>query len=183
MKLSQKQRVFVQEYLVDLNASKAAVRAGYSKKTAFRIGAENMQKPAIKSAIQEYMEQREARTQIAADTVVIELAKIGFANMQDYFKEGFSIRDIQALPREHAAAIQEVTIDETVTDDGVTVRRVKFKLLDKRAALVELGKHLGIFEANNRQKNPADAIAAVIAEIQANSKRGLPCEDKRQAAA
>lgn len=183
MRLTAKQRVFVQEYLIDLCATRAAIRAGYSPKRADAIGHENLRKPEIKAAIQEAMEQREARTQVTADAVVIELAKIGFANMQDYLREGFTLHDIQDIPRDQAAAIQEVTIDETVTDDGVTLRRVKFKLLDKRAALVELGKHLGIFEANNRQKNTADPVATVLAEILANSKRCLPCEDKGQAVA
>lgn len=177
--LSPKQRLFVAEYMVDLNATQAALRSGYSEKTAFRIGAENMQKHAIVAEIQAAMEAREKRTLVTADAVVTELAKIGFANMQDYIKEGFSVADIQALSRDHAAAIQEVTINETVSgENDILTRNIKFKLADKRAALVDLGKHLGIFEANNKQKNPGDAIAAVIAEIQANSKRGLPSEGK-----
>ena len=163
--LSPKQKLFVSEYLVDLNATQAAARAGYSKKTAHRIGAENMQKPAIVAAIKEAMANREKRTLVTADAVVAELAKIGFANMQDYVGESFSVQDIQGLTRDQAAAIQEITIDGD---------KVRFKLADKRAALVDIGRHLGIFERDNKQSNPADAVAAVIAEIQANSKRTLP---------
>jgi len=163
--LSPKQKLFVSEYLVDLNATQAAARAGYSKKTAHRIGAENMQKPAIVAAIQEAMANREKRTLVTADSVVTELAKIGFANMQDYLREGFSVQDVQKLTRDQAAAIQEITIDGD---------KIRFKLADKRAALVDIGRHLGIFERDNKQSNPADAVAAVIAEIQANSKRTLP---------
>lgn len=176
--LSPKQRLFVAEYLVDLNATQAAIRAGYSKKTAEWIGPQLLVKTHVSAEIAKLMSDREKRTLITADAVVTELAKIGFANMQDYLKEGFTLQDIQALPRDHAAAIQEVTIDETVTDDETTVRRIKFKLADKRAALVDLGKHLGIFEANNRQKNTADPVAAALAEILANSKRCLPCDEK-----
>lgn len=179
MRLTAKQRLFVAEYMVDLNSTEAARRAGYSERTANKIGPELLGKTSISDAIKVAMENREKRTLVTADAVVAELAKIGFANMQDYIKEGFSVADIQALSREHAAAIQEVTINETVAGDSdILTRNIKFKLADKRAALVDLGKHLGIFEANNKQKNQGDAIAAVITEIQANSKRGLPSEGK-----
>ena len=108
---------------------------------------------------------REKRTLVTADAVIAELAKIGFSNMQDYVGESFSVQDIQGLTRDQAAAIQEITIDGD---------KIRFKLADKRAALVDIGRHLGIFEKDNKQNNPADAVAAVIAEIQANSKRTLP---------
>ena len=181
MRLTAKQRLFVAEYMCDLNATRAAIRAGYSAKRAYAMGHENLKKPEVAAAIKKAIDAREKRTLVTADAVVTELAKIGFANMQDYLKEGFTLTDIQALSRDHAAAIQEVTINETVSGGDTITRNIKFKLADKRAALVDLGKHLGIFEANNKQKNPGDAIAAVIAEIQANSKRGLPSEDKVRA--
>ncbi|WP_213431657.1 terminase small subunit, partial [Paenibacillus dendritiformis] len=76
MALTAKQKAFVQEYLIDLNATQAAIRAGYSAKTARKIGAENLTKPDIQKAIQEAMERREKRTEITQDRVLQELAKI-----------------------------------------------------------------------------------------------------------
>lgn len=70
--LTAKQKRFVEEYLVDFNATKAAERAGYSKKTARFIGAENLTKPNIQAAIQEQIQARAARTEITADLIVQE---------------------------------------------------------------------------------------------------------------
>lgn len=68
--LRAKQQAFVQEYLIDLNATQAAIRAGYSKKTAGQIGEENLKKPEIAKAIQEAMNQRAKRTEIDQDYVL-----------------------------------------------------------------------------------------------------------------
>lgn len=75
-KLTPKQTLFIQEYLKDLNASAAARRSGYSLKTADAMGRENLQKPAIKSAIDKAMAEREARVKIDADWVLRELGRM-----------------------------------------------------------------------------------------------------------
>ena len=86
MKLTPKQARFVQEYLIDLNAAQAAIRAGYSAKTARVIGHENLTKPDIAAAIKKAMAERAERTELTADWVVDELRKIAGANMADYMK-------------------------------------------------------------------------------------------------
>ena len=70
IKLTSKQATFINEYLVDLNATQAAIRAGYSKRTAGQIGDENLRKPQIAKAIQESMSQRAERTEISSELVV-----------------------------------------------------------------------------------------------------------------
>ena len=147
--LTGKQKAFVAEYLVDLNATQAAIRAGYSAKTAGWIGPQLLVKTHIATEIKNAMANREKRTLVTADAVVAELAKIGFSNMQDYIQEGFTLQDIQRLTRDQAAAVQEVVIEEN---------RVRFKLLDKRAALVDLGRHLGLFERDNAQSRPTVVV-------------------------
>jgi len=85
--LSRKQKAFVTEYLVDLNATQAAVRAGYSAKTAFTIGSENLRKPLIQSAIQEAMAKREERTEITQDLVLkewLELYRLDVNDLVEY---------------------------------------------------------------------------------------------------
>lgn len=69
-KLRPKQRRFVEEYLIDLNATQAAIRAGYSKKTAYAIGSENLSKPEVKAALQKAMDERKERTQVAQDDII-----------------------------------------------------------------------------------------------------------------
>ena len=152
MALTPKQERFVAEYLIDLNATQAAIRAGYSAKTAGAVGHENLRKPEIFKAVQEAMKAREQRTEITQDRVLQELAKLGFANMQDYMRitpEGEPVADLSQLSRDQAAAITEFTVEDFTDgrgEDARDVRRVKFKLADKRAALVDIGKHLGMFK-------------------------------------
>lgn len=81
--LTAKQEAFVAEYLVDLNATQAALRAGYSAKTAFRIGAENLQKPAVAAAIAAAKAKRVERTEITADAVVQRLALVMTADHRE----------------------------------------------------------------------------------------------------
>lgn len=84
--LTAKQRAFVRDYLIDLNATQAALRAGYSEKTAYASGAENLKKPQIATAIEAAMKNRADRTEITADRVLRELAKIGFADIHRAIK-------------------------------------------------------------------------------------------------
>lgn len=152
LKLTGKQRRFVDEYLVDLNASQAAIRAGYSEKTAGSIGHENLKKPEIQAALTERRKKLAEDTEITPESVLRELAKLGFANMQDYMRstsDGDPYFDISNISRDQAAALAEVTVEdfkEGRGEDARDVRRIKFKLADKRAALVDIGKHLGMFK-------------------------------------
>lgn len=81
-KLTEKQKRFCEEYLIDLNATQAAIRAGYSKKTADRIANQNLKKLDVQLCLKELMEQRSSRTQITADTVLSELYEIASADVE-----------------------------------------------------------------------------------------------------
>ena len=140
--LTVKQAKFVSEYLVDLNARQAAIRAGYSKRSAAVIGHENLNKPYIASAIAVAVARREKRTEITQDRVLLEYARIAFADMDTYVTwgpGGVTLNESSELPVGASAAVSEVT--ESVTEKGNTVR---FKLHDKQAALGMLAKHLGM---------------------------------------
>lgn len=86
-KLTEKQKRFCEEYLIDFNATQAALRAGYSQKTAYSIGDENLRKPEIQSEIQSLIKKRSERTGINADSVIKELVKIAFAETEITGKE------------------------------------------------------------------------------------------------
>ncbi len=95
MKLNPKQSRFVEEYLVDLNATQAAIRAGYSEKTAYATGSENLRKPQIQAAIQIAQAERSARTQITVDKVLTDIELIKQDAMQS--EEGRMINHAAAL--------------------------------------------------------------------------------------
>lgn len=149
--MTPKQSRFVDEYLIDLNATQAAIRAGYSAKTAEWIGPQLLGKTHVAEAIAERMKARAKRTGISQDMVLRELAKIGFANMGDYMKpgaDGDPFLDFSQLTRDQSAALAEVTVEDFKDgrgEDARDVRRIKFKLADKKGALVDIGRHLGMF--------------------------------------
>lgn len=82
-KLTPKQRRFIDEYLIDLNATQAAIRAGYSQKTADRIGPELLGKTCVQAAIQGAMSKRQKRTGITQDKVLEEIGKVAFHDAGD----------------------------------------------------------------------------------------------------
>ena len=139
--MTKKQKRFIEEYLIDLNATQAAIRAGYSSDTAYSIGNENMKKPEIKACIDKAMAERSRRTGVNADRVLMELAKVAFVNASDVIDADTATVKADALP-EDTAAIQSVKV-KTFGEDGLE-REVK--MADKLKALELLGKHLGMFK-------------------------------------
>ncbi|WP_432764483.1 terminase small subunit [Hungatella effluvii] len=142
--MTKKQKLFVDEYLIDLNATQAAIRAGYSPDTAKEIGCENLTKPNIRAHIDRAMAERSKRTGVNADRVVIELAKIAFINAMDVIDTKTATVKADALP-EDTAAIQSVKVKTSSSENSEMVER-EIKMADKIKALELLGKHLGMFK-------------------------------------
>lgn len=139
--MTKKQKRFIEEYLIDLNATQAAIRAGYSPDTAKSIGSENLTKPDIQARIAKAMAERSRRTGVNADRVVMELAKIAFVNASDVIDAETATLKPDAAP-EDTAAVQSVKV-KTFGEDGL---EREIKMADKLKALELLGKHLGIFK-------------------------------------
>lgn len=139
--MTKKQKRFAEEYLIDLNATQAAIRAGYSPDTAKEIGCENLTKPNIRACIDREMAERSKRTGVNADRVVQELAKIAFVNAVDVIDTETATVKEDALP-EDTAAIQSVKV-KTFGEDGL---EREIKMSDKLKALELLGKHMGMFK-------------------------------------
>lgn len=134
------QEIFVREYLIDLNATQAAKRAGYSNA---EYGRQLITFPYVQRAIDRAMKARAKRLDISADKVLAELALIGFSDMKDYAEwdnQTVKLKSSATLKGGKSRAVAEVS--QTVTKDGGSIR---FKLHDKRAALVDIGRHLGMF--------------------------------------
>lgn len=142
MKLTEKQQRFVEEYLIDLNATQAAIRAGYSVKTADAIGCENLKKPNIQQAVSKAMAERSKRTGINQDRVILELARIGFVKMTDVVDSNAQIKENAA--DDDLACIESIKYKSSNTDSGTVVER-EVKIGSKLKALELLGKHLGMW--------------------------------------
>ncbi len=154
--LTPKQQRFVEEYLVDLNATQAATRAGYSAKTANEQGARLLANVSVAAVITEKQKMREKRTEITQDRVITELARIAFLDprkVMTWGPLGVVFSPSSELSEDEARAVAEAS--QTVTREGGTIR---VKLADKMAALKLLGEHLGMFSA--KPSGDADDIAS-----------------------
>jgi phage terminase small subunit len=154
-----RQEQFVREYLLDLNATQAAIRAGYSPRTANERAAKLMRRPWIRDAIAQEIAQRSRRTGISADRVLEELAVIAFADLGELVQfgpGGIRIQDTEGLD---TRALAEVT--ERTNRQGATIT---FKLLDKVAALTKLAQHLGLLVEKHEHTGPGGGPIAMRLE-------------------
>ena len=192
MALNDKQQRFVEEYLIDLNATQAAIRAGYSEKSAGQMAHEMLKKHEIQEALSEAMKAREERTQITQDRVLAELAKIGFSDIRKVVKwgntelrstedesgelveayHGLRLVDSDEIDDSTAAAISEIS-------EGREGLKVKFH--DKRASLVDIGRHLGMFkdklQLSGDAENPVQVVTLTPADYKAARAEMLGKDD------
>ncbi len=199
--LNEKQRRFVEEYLIDLNATQAATRAGYSPRTANEQGARLLAHVSVAQAIRDALDRRSARTEITQDMVLAELAKIGFADMRKLLKWTGNLPRMDLIEAEESGEV-EITaanfvrlFDSEELDDDIVGAiaeisqtkdgALKVKLHDKQAALVNIGKHLGMFKERvehtgkdggpiqtEQVQNDADAFTRAIASIASRTGAG-----------
>lgn len=150
-KLTAKQQRFVDEYLIDLNATQAYIRAGYKNFDSAGVEAsKTLNNPKIRKAVDEAMAERSKRTGINQDRIVQELAKLALVNISDVIDlENATIK--VGATREDLACIQSIKIKPTEFGDE---REVKF--YDKKGSLELLGKHLGMFKDKLEFENDLD---------------------------
>ena len=153
---------FCEEYLIDLNARRAALRAGFSPATARNASAwikpHSPTKPAMRAEIDRLMAERSRRTGVSADRVVRELARIAFADVTDVMDLAAS--DVREdIGRDDSAALAK--IKRKRTSDGV---ECEIHMHDKNRALELLGKHLGLFTENVRVQQVLPVIIDDVKE-------------------
>ncbi len=162
-RLTRKQLCFIDEYLIDLNATQAAIRAGYSPETAKEIGCENLTKPNIRARIDKAMAERSRRIGINQDRTIMELARIALVNPADVIDFIDVLVKDDAAP-DDLAAIASVKLRKIPTKDGtITEREIKFH--DKVRTLELLGKHLGMFKDKVEVSGKADTSSGLLGSI------------------
>jgi phage terminase small subunit len=186
-KLTNKQQRFVEEYLVDCNATQAAIRSGYSAKTAGAIGEENLKKPEIADAIAERRKLLSEKLEITQEMVIAELAKIGFSDIRravkwfsqtqvaavddDDLQASVEEGDIRFAVANQVELISSAEIDDqtaaAISEISMTAQGgLKVKFHDKQTALINLGKHLGMFKETIKLD-----VAGLADELEAARKR------------
>jgi len=146
--LTPKQQRFVEEYLIDLNATQAAIRAGYSEKTAKSIGQENLTKPDIQKAIEEAQNKRTEQTQIDAAYVLRRLVEIDQMDVLDIMDDKYCLKPIGEWPkiwRQYISNIENMEEFEGFGEDRTQISWLKkIKWPDKTKNLELLGKHVSV---------------------------------------
>ena len=163
--LTPKQQRFVEEYLIDLNATQAAIRAGYSEKTANEIGAENLAKPSIAKAIQDALKERSERVQIDADYVLKRLVEIDQMDVLDIMDENLNMKPLKEWPKIWRQYINNVESIELSDGEG-WLKKIKWP--DKVKNLELIGKHVsvGAFKEKVEHTGPnGDPIQQEIKEV------------------
>ncbi|MCP3686554.1 MAG: terminase small subunit [bacterium] len=173
-KLTDKQQKFINEYLVDLNATQAAIRAGYSKKTAQRMGSENLSKQVIQKVLQKQRVILAKKNDITVERVLQEEKCLAFIDPITVFelKEGTD-KSPADLPENIRRAI--AGIDKTISGkDGKTT--YKYKFWDKGKSLERISKHLGLYEKDNNQQGN---VVNIFPDCKVDKGKGLKNIDKK----
>ena len=157
LKIARHER-FCQEFIIDLNGTKAAIRAKFSKKTARSKASQLLTKVNIQQRIAELQKKRSERTAISQDRVLKELAMIGFSDLRNYITIDKLTGAIQAkgfedMPKDESRVLKSVKEDRMIKEDAdgkktTVYDKVKFELWDKPKALEMIGRHLGMFVEN-----------------------------------
>jgi phage terminase small subunit len=153
--MTRKQQLFIAAYLKDLNATSAAIAAGYSQHTAGSQGQALLQKPEISRQIQEKLGQIIGNFEISQRRVLQELARIGFADTRKLFDETGALRHITELDDDTAAAIAGIEHEKLFEHFGKGEAKhigttTKIKMNNKNQALEMLGKYLKLFNDLNQ---------------------------------
>lgn len=158
-KVTAKEEIFCQKYIKYLNKTKAALMAGYSKRSAKEIGYQNFTKPHIQARISEIRAELKEELGIDDHSVLTELAALSYWNIKDFVSTGNVINDLSKMQKAKLRPVVGIKVKETFTTmgkgkDAATIKEVttELKMADKRGSLVDLGRHLGIFEKDNKQK-------------------------------
>lgn len=172
-KLTPKQRLFVKEYLVDLNATQAAIRAGYSKKTAMQMGEENLRKPVIQASLQLKMAEREKKVDFSAEGTLRELKNIVHFNIKNIFDEHGKMKSIKELDDSTAAAIAGIEFTSKMDGDDL-VRVTKIRLNDKNKAIDSAMRHFSLYNDKlNVGVSFNDVLAAFPEDIRGKIKEEI----------
>jgi phage terminase small subunit len=148
--LNEKQKRFYEEYLVDFNATKAAQRAGYSKKTAYSQAHDLLKKPEGQKYLQVKGKRLAQKLEISQERTMQEIARIAFSDLRKAFNEDGSLKQLSELDDDTAAVLASIEVDEIfgiVKTQKVAIGQTKkIKVWDKTKALEMLAKHYKIFE-------------------------------------
>jgi len=151
--LTDKQKRFCREYVIDSNGTQAAIRAGYSKKTADVQAVRLLGKVKVKNLVKELQQKVAGKLEITAERTIAEIARIAFGNVPSLFNQDGTLKKFSELTSDQIALFSSIESDEKNIGSKRTGITKKIKVWDKTKALEMLAKHFGLFEKDNAQQN------------------------------
>lgn len=145
MALTPKQQRFVEEYLIDLNATRAAIRVGYSEKSARKIGCELLTKPDVSNAVAERRAELSRESGITVERVLQEYARLCFHDPRKFYDDEGKLLPVTELDDDTAAVLTGIDVYEDKIGDKITGITKKVRFADKKGALDSVARHLGMF--------------------------------------
>ena len=164
--MTPKKKKFAKEYIIDLNATQAAIRSGYSKKTAKSQGQRLLTDDDIHYQLEKEIKKREKRTEITGDMIVKELATVAFVKESDFYHDDGRVKLLSELTDSQKSALASFGVKSVHIGDGEYEEIPIFKMQDKMKALEMLGKHFGIFEKDNSQSKTELIIVGTPKELE-----------------
>lgn len=177
-KSSEKRAVFIQEYLVDRNGTRAAIAAGYAPRSASVTSCRLLKNAKVQAELSQATEQRLERLEVTADAVIQELAKVAFANLHDCLslrEDGSISVDLARITPAQAAGLADLRIDEYTSEKGC-MTRTRLKLGAKTRALELLGKHLGLWTDHPQAKHDLN-LSEAFERARERELRGMSDEE------
>lgn len=161
VELTPRQSRFVDEYLLEPNATQAAIKAGYSKNGASAAAARLLANVKVQQVLQERMDDRAQRTQVDADYVLHRLHSIDQLDIIDILDDAGNVRPVKEWPKVWRQSITAADLHEMQTGDVMTVVR-KIKWPDKLKTLELIGKHVSVKAFEAEKDSGADDMAAAL---------------------
>lgn len=165
--LTEQQKRFVEEYLIDMNGARAARAAGYSESAARETASRLLKKPEVAQAVREAREKLSERTEITQDWVLQRWAAIADVDKRAFFDDTGRLRPVSEWTREMALAVDG--LDVTETEGEIAVKVSKLKLSSSKAALDSIARHLGMFK-DKVEVSVDETLAERIARAKARLK-------------
>jgi phage terminase small subunit len=175
VRFTPKQHLFIEAYLIHMNATRAAIAAGFSERSANNQGTRLMADDAIRAEIEARLASTFDRYAITSERIIRELAKIGFGNIDDFVAvqaDGSLVVDFGTATREQMASLKSIEVDERTIDGAAAgVRKIKISMSDKRQALMDLAKLARMLPADRHEHSaPGGGPIAFDANVKEEHK-------------
>jgi phage terminase small subunit len=171
--LSAKEKIFVAEYMIDENGTRAAIAAGYARKSAHVTASRLLKSPKIKAHLVKKEEKRLERLEISADRVLQETARLAFLDPRKLYHPDGRLKQITELDDHTAAAIAGIDVEDVYEDHEYVGQVKKIKFADKGANLQRLGNHLKLFTTKVEHSGTVKLETMDDAELKDRLKKAL----------